>query len=328
MLNCFRPSLFVATLIAVQNLTCGADARATGTVHDFELKVSLGERRFSCRGVITIQPLSRDLPRLNARITVDCNAGGGAVLRLELSEGEIFDFLHFEEPADVALSYYDESGVQQWAESSQGGSGSWGTITAFAKPVPAELRWECVHRVRDASVQSGAGTRTHAPDGGLEPCPEQFDRVEVRRVRWQEDDANAYRGEPCPNGLQLVGAEVVPDQNVAAFEHGNEDLVEKGQEDSAVGRGLDGRHGHDAFGRHRTDHRRDPPSIAGNGIVDLLPLDGSAIDAGHRQGRAGLIQKDQASSWRPALESFVCFAERLDPLGIALGRDDGLFFSV
>src|SRR5262245_58305542 len=65
-----------------------------------------------------------------------------------------------------------------------------------------------------ARVMARGGVGHAAGAGGLEIAPQQFDRIEVRRIGRKPYDMTArMSGEPLLNKIMLVGAAAVPHQD-------------------------------------------------------------------------------------------------------------------
>ena len=94
----------------------------------------------------------------------------------------------------------------------------------------------------------------------------QLDRVEVRRVGRQEEEASTGRLDGRAGGLALVRAQVVQDDDLTGAQAGGEEALGVGREDGAIDRPRDRQGGTDACGREggqqrhvRTVVTRDPP---------------------------------------------------------------------
>ena len=161
----------------------------------------------------------------------------------------------------------------------------------------------------------------------LEFAPCLFDRVEVRRVGRQVEQRSPARLDPLAYAVDLVGAEVVHDDDMTWPQLGAQHLIEVGEEDFTVGGRLDGHGGQHAAVVHRTQDGDDLPVTAGNVRVDA-PTTRSACRGTRHLGRhAAFIQVDQVLGRDFAELSDERFAPEPIGFGVALGGVDRLFFS-
>ena len=63
----------------------------------------------------------------------------------------------------------------------------------------------------------------------LELCEHLLNRVQIRRVGWQEDEVCSCRTDGRANPLALVTSEIVDDDDVAGFERWDKHLLEEFQ---------------------------------------------------------------------------------------------------
>jgi hypothetical protein len=68
---------------------------------------------------------------------------------------------------------------------------------------------------------------------------ELFDWIEIRGVLRQEEELRAGGSDGLANGLALVRAEIVDDDDVARFERGHEDLLDVLEEALAIDGSVD-----------------------------------------------------------------------------------------
>jgi hypothetical protein len=69
---------------------------------------------------------------------------------------------------------------------------------------------------------------------GLQFCEDLFDRVEIRRVGWQEQQSGTRVADHVPDAVALVAVEVVHDDDVAWLQCGYKDLRDIGFEAQAI----------------------------------------------------------------------------------------------
>ena len=99
-------------------------------------------------------------------------------------------------------------------------------------------------------------------------------------------DALAHAG-------NLMAAEVLHHDDMAGAQRGAQHLFQVGQEDLAVGGGLDGHDGQHAGVVESAQYGQHLPVPAGHGVVDTLPARGWRIQPGHLHAHAALVQVDQ-----------------------------------
>ncbi len=78
------------------------------------------------------------------------------------------------------------------------------------------------------------GSRSDFSQQGFELGEELFDRVEVRGVFRQEDEASSDVADRLPHGLAFVRAEIVEDHDIAGLERRDEELFDIGAKALAV----------------------------------------------------------------------------------------------
>jgi len=89
-----------------------------------------------------------------------------------------------------------------------------------------------VKQVSSADALPGGlyGSLGSAPQQGLELCEDLLDRIEVGAVWRQEEQLCADGPDGASDGLSLVTAEIVDDDNVAGSERLNQHLLDVGEE--------------------------------------------------------------------------------------------------
>ena len=69
---------------------------------------------------------------------------------------------------------------------------------------------------------------------GSSECPIDFDGVQVRAVRWQEQQVRSGIADQLPGGQAFVASEVVGDDHISACQGRGEALADPGGEGIAV----------------------------------------------------------------------------------------------
>ena len=91
----------------------------------------------------------------------------------------------------------------------------------------------------DAAPGGLGGARIGYAQQGLERGEDLLDRVEVGGVRRQEQEFGAGGPDSAADGLALVAAKIVHDDDVAWLQGGDEELFDVSQEAQAIDRPVD-----------------------------------------------------------------------------------------
>lgn len=101
-------------------------------------------------------------------------------------------------------------------------------------------------RVAKRTPQPLAITLFGTPHQGLDLAKRLFNRIEVRGIGWQKQECTATRFNPFSGTLTLVHAQVVPDDDLAGSERGDEHLVNEDVKHHPVSGTIDQHSGADA----------------------------------------------------------------------------------
>ena len=122
----------------------------------------------------------------------------------------------------------------------------------------------------------------------------QFDRVEIRTVRRQVPQRGARGLDQTLDAVDVMGGEVVGDDDVARRERGDQDLFDVGEKTVTVHRAVD----HARRGQPRDaqagDKRAGLPPRERRVIADAVAPQAAAVPAQEIRGDARFIEKDEA----------------------------------
>jgi len=135
----------------------------------------------------------------------------------------------------------------------------------------------------------------------LELGKDLLDRVEVRAVGRQEEEASAGGTNGAAHGLPLVAAEIVDDDDIAGFEGRNEHLFDIGEEAFAIDRSVNDAGRIDAVVPQGRQECQGSPMALGYLRQEFVPARCPATHARHVGFRPGLIDEDQPCRVKSAL---------------------------
>jgi hypothetical protein len=127
------------------------------------------------------------------------------------------------------------------------------------------------------------------------------------------------------DALDLVGGQVVHDDNVAGFQGGSKELLRPGPEGLAIHRAIQ-RHGcGDAVATKGREERGCAP-VAVRRLHQQPVTDGTAATAAHHVGgKAGLVDEGETVDIEAGLVLNPVFTRRLDVRPVLLGCVKGFF---
>lgn len=127
---------------------------------------------------------------------------------------------------------------------------------------------------------------------GFEFRPRGLDRVEVRRVAREIEQARAGSFDELTNDRSLVSSEIVHQDDIAVAQCGHETLLDIGLEGERVHRTAKHHRRDDPFKPERGDDRHTVAPILRHGIDRALTARRTRVTARHRKMHARLVQKD------------------------------------
>jgi hypothetical protein len=127
----------------------------------------------------------------------------------------------------------------------------------------------------------------------LELGEELLDRVEVGAVGRQEEQLGAGLADCLAHGAPFVAAEIVHDDDVAGLQGGNEELLDIGEEASAVDRPVDHAGGIDAVVAQRGQEGHRAPAAVRHFGDEPRAAQRAAVAARHVGLGPGLVDEDQ-----------------------------------
>src|SRR6185437_13206684 len=147
--------------------------------------------------------------------------------------------------------------------------------------VGAFLWCEAGQQGSDAPPGSLDGSLSCLSEQSFELCKGLFDRIEVGAIRRQEEQLCAGSADGPPDGLSLVAAEIVDNDDVAGPERGHQELLDISQEAFAVDRPVDHAGSIDAIMAQRGKEGQRPPSAMWRLGDQPLATLRAAMGAGH-----------------------------------------------
>ena len=152
-----------------------------------------------------------------------------------------------------------------------------------------------------------------------------FDRIQVRAIGWEEQEACASCPDGGADGGILVAGEVVQDDDVAGRKRRAELLLDPGGEAFTVDRLIEDAGRVDPVAAQRGDEGHRLPMAIGHLGMKSLAFGRPAPQGGHVGLGPGLVDKDEAPRVRPGLELLPLLAPPGDLRAQLFGRQHAFF---
>lgn len=163
----------------------------------------------------------------------------------------------------------------------------------MSKPVATMPLGDTVARTTSDAAKSNGVAWRDATDVLFLERPARFNRIEVRRVRRQIDDANAARSTGGLYPRIVVGPQIVHDHDIAAFELGQQLALHPCNEAVLVG-GRKLTRQHDPSGEpNRPEQRQVRAPVHGNPIDELLAALYPRMAPAHRHVHPRLVEEHE-----------------------------------
>ena len=121
----------------------------------------------------------------------------------------------------------------------------------------------------------------------------QFDRIEIRTVRGQIPQRRADGFDQLQDAVDVMGGEVVGDDDVARRERGDQDLFDVGEKTVPVHRAVDDARRGEPGDPQAGDKRARLPPRERRMIADAVAARAAAVPAQEIRRDAGFIEKDE-----------------------------------
>lgn len=154
-------------------------------------------------------------------------------------------------------------------------------------------RCETIEQSGDCRFESGYGSNGSLAEQAFEFGEGLFDGIQIGAVGWQVDDLCAHGFDRFANAGNLVGREVVENQDVPLPERGRELLLHIGQEDGAVHWSINDERSGESAGPQARHKRRCFPMTMRHVIDQPLTTPGAAEAASHLGVGACFVEKHQ-----------------------------------
>ena len=128
---------------------------------------------------------------------------------------------------------------------------------------------------------------------GLERREAELDGIEVRAIGWHVPEGGPGGLDSPPDAGDLVGPEVVGNDDVAWLQSRHQDLVDVGAEALAIDRAVEDPRGGQPRDPHRGEKRAGLPAPAGDVVVDARATRCPAVPPKQIGGAAGFVQKHE-----------------------------------
>jgi len=175
--------------------------------------------------------------------------------------------------------------------------------------VGAFVGGEEVQGAADEVPEGVDGSGLGLPQQFFEFCEDHLDRIEIGAIGRQKQQARAGRSDEARRLFVLMARQVVSDHCVVLAQHGDEDLLDIGNETLGVDRSIEHKGRNQPLaGKARQKRGRLPMTVrrmAEGSCTDVGP----GVTTGHRSGRPSLVEENQ-----PAAEAFLRLPPRFSAL--------------
>ena len=161
------------------------------------------------------------------------------------------------------------------------------------KTVAAFVRAEALETGTKERPERLTAATTCGANEGLERREAELDGIEVRAIGWQVPEGGPGGLDSPPDAGDLVGPEVVGDDDVAGVQGRHQDLVDVGAEALAIDRAVEDPRGGQPRDPHRGEKRAGLPAPAGGVGVDARATRCPAVPPKQIGGAAGFVQKHE-----------------------------------
>lgn len=153
----------------------------------------------------------------------------------------------------------------------------------------------------DCGADRVDGSRRGFAEQVLELGKDLFDRVEVGRVFWQEEELGADGADELANCFAPVAAEIIQDDDIARSKDGQKDFLDIGAKAHAIDRPLDEPWRINPVMAQGRQEGHGLPAAVGNLGVKSAPARRPSPQGRHIGPRPGLVDEDQPLSFDAAL---------------------------
>src|SRR5713226_6224739 len=201
-------------------------------------------------------------------------------------------------------------------------------VSGVSEEVCAFVRFELLQRIGGGSLKCIEGSGGGLSYMRLELGEGIFDRIEVGTVGRQIVEFGAADFNSLPDAGNLVGGQIVHDDDVAMAQGWRQHLLDPGQERFSVHRTVEKHRHNEARKRATADKSDGLPMTVRNSGAAALSFGRPATKARHLRRKAALIDEDQAFGVKIVLAAEPTLARGLHIRARLLAGMGGLFLCV
>lgn len=157
------------------------------------------------------------------------------------------------------------------------------------------VRCNRIKRGADGGVERVLGPSSDLAEFRFDLAESRLDRREVGRVGREVDQEAVARFDGRADLGVVVDAEVIEGDDLTRAQSRTEDVFDEHPKSQLVNGSDQAESGLDPLGREGGDERGGRAVVAGDRADGPLTLWGARVEAGHREGRACLIHRDEVS---------------------------------
>lgn len=148
--------------------------------------------------------------------------------------------------------------------------------------------------VTDGGPEFGDGAAAGGPKQPFQLRKPEFDRIEVRTIGRQIPEWRAGGFDSLLHPFDVMGRQVIHDDDVTLAQRGREDLVQIGEEGVAIHRSIEQSRCGQTIDAEGADKRAGVPVLMGRVIVDTAPSPAAPVATDQVGRRATFIKKYEA----------------------------------
>ena len=164
------------------------------------------------------------------------------------------------------------------------------------------------------------GATARGPKNGFEFREAEFDGVEVGAVGRQVAQLGASRRDEVADPLDVMGRQIVGDDDVPGQQRRDQDLTHIGEETLPIDRSVEDAGGGEARHAKRGNEGTRVPVALRRVVRDALPAEASAVPAQQIRGDAAFIEEYQSVGIQRRRDRLPGVASRPDIRPVVFGR--------
>jgi hypothetical protein len=195
----------------------------------------------------------------------------------------------------------------------------------MSKIVGAFIGCKCLEKLADEFAERIDGARSAFAQGLLQLGERLLDWIEIWRVSREQSHGCAGRLDRRCHPIDLVGAQVVHEDDFTLLESGRKDLLDIGEESRTIHRAVDDKGGGDAIAAQRGYKGQSFPMAVRNFCNQTIATRTAPVSPYHLGRDCRLVNEDKSRRIKRRLLGFQLRARGGDVRTILLGGVQSFF---